>query len=246
MHATDAGRRLAPLPLATLLILCLLPAGCGNGGAKRLSVSVAKLDFGRVLHGDALERVVTLRNTRSRDVTVTGTTFNCACFQLHPFRKMLHPGDSRDLRITFLSGAVPPGELRGKKMDILSDDPLYPKIEVALLGEVVKSMTLRPEIVNLGALADPESRKPFVVRLRPEPGMSVEVTRWSVKPADLLEATAKEVEGGMDFEIHLVEGASGSGKLAGWLEVRAKVTGEAFTERNIDRVVRIQGEWPPQ
>jgi hypothetical protein len=138
------------------------------------------------------------------------------------------------------------GEMRGKHLHILSDDPLYPRIEVGLAGEIVQSMILLPDVIQLGALDDPESRRPSVVRVRPGPGMSVEVVRWSVQPADLFAATAAEAEGGMDFEIRLKDDATGTGRLGAWLEVHAKVSGEGFAERRIERVVRIHGTWPPR
>lgn len=229
-----------------LVVIPWLPGGCGGNGANHLTVSVKRLDFGRVLHGEAVQRSLVVRNGGDQPVVITGVSFNCTCFQTHAIRKMLQPGEERPLTITFISSAVPPERLRGKHMDLTSNDPIQPRIEVALEGEVVVSATVLPPLLDLGTLGDERSRTPRVVKLRPGRGMTTTLLGSRATPLGLFDIEVAEADGGADVSICLRADATGRDHLAGALELKVRVEGEGFAPRELDYVVRIHGEWPPR
>lgn len=222
--------------------VALLAYGCGNEDAGHLRVSERRIDFGRILWGDLARHVLVIENRGDKDVTITHTAFNCSCFKLRPFLHTLHPGESRELEVTFVSGAVAPGPIHGKQLQIVTDDPEAGRIIVDLLGDIVPSMTFVPEPVDLGPLDRPESRKPHVLKLRPGPDMHVELLRWRVEPESALEVEKTDVEGGVDFTIRLTrDPPTTQGRFLGWLELHVRVEGPGFEPREIEHVVRIQG-----
>jgi hypothetical protein len=84
-----------------------------------------RVDFGKVLKGTKVVRSVVLRNGGSRPVAVQAATANCQCFHVHPFQRMLQPGDEREIKITFDSWLIAPEEMRGKKLKVASNDTGY-------------------------------------------------------------------------------------------------------------------------
>lgn len=235
------------VPLVLLLLGAILVAGCGSGDEGGLTVSPNRIDFGRMMHGDVSERTLTLANRGAADVTIRSTSFNCACFELHPFGKLLHPGEERTLTVRFLSGEVGPGSLRGKHLDLLSTDRESPLLQVDLEGEIVRSLTVLPPTIDLGVLGTPPSLEGQVVRVRPGPGMEVELVRHRVQPEAALDAEIVPMDGGFDVSVRWQPSAEGGpGRFLGALEIRTRVTGAGFDTRELEHVVRIQGEWPPR
>lgn len=231
--------------LGILALVALLAAGCGRG-ARRLTVAPDGIDFGRLLQGDVPERTLTLRNGGDTDVTITKTAFNCACFQLHPFGKLLHPGEERRLTLGFDSSAIEAGPMVGKHLEIVTTDARQPRLQVPLEGEVVRALTLQSGTLKLGVLGTPPSLEPRVVEVRPAPGMQVELVRLRATPADQIEVRTKEVDGGFDFSVRWnPPEQGGQGRFLGALEIRTRVSGAGFDPRELEHVVRIHGEWPP-
>ena len=235
-------------PLARWLLITLaavVVAGCGGGDEHRLSVVPARIDFGRMLHGDVSEQGLTVANRGPGDVSITHTSFNCSCFELHPFARLLHEGEKRDLTVRFHSGEVGTGPLRGKRLDLVSPDPEQPRLRVELVGEIVRSLTVLPGTVDLGCPRRPAQPRdavdPGPTRARdggragPIPG----------EPQERLEVEAKGVDGGFDLSVRWKPPVEeGRGRFLGSVEIRTRVKGAEFDARELDHVVRIQGEWP--
>jgi len=231
--------------LVALVAAALLPAACGDGTAAALGVSTRRIDFGRILWGDVARRTVVLTNRSARDVTVTHTATSCACFQLRPFLRTLHPGETREIEVSFVSGAVRPGPIHGKRLQIVTDAPGAERIEVDLLGDIVPSVTFVPDYVDLGRLDEPYSRAEQVVKLRPGPDMTLQLLRWRVQPEGVFEASEEAAEDGVDFHVRLTElPPRRAPHFVGSLEVRVRVEGGGFEAREIEHVIRIQGLWP--
>lgn len=236
-----------PSSFLLLLLAASLLGGCGGGDDTGLVASPERIDFGRMLHGDVSERTLTLVNRSDEDVTIRHTSFNCSCFALHPFRKLLHPGEERSLTVRFLSGDVPAGPLQGKQLELVSSDRQHPRLRVSVVGEVVQSLTILPTFVKLGLLGAPPSLEGRVVQVRPGPGMTVELVRHRVQPSEAFESQATEVDGGFDVSVRWREPAvRGRGRFLGSLEIYSRVTGAGFEARELEHVVRIHGEWPPR
>ena len=232
---------------ACLVILALaatLVAGCGNG-EERLTASPTRVDFGRMLQGDVSEKQVTLTNQGATDLSILRTAFNCSCFKLHPFGRLLHPGEDRTLTIQFLSGKLPVGPMRGKRLDLVTSDANQPRLQVELAGEIIRSLTVLPSTVDLKMLGDPPSLETQVVQIRPGPGMNVELVRYRAEPADRLEVEVKAVDGGFDLSVRWKPPAeAGSGRFLGSIALRTRVSGAGFEPRELEHVIRVQGEWP--
>lgn len=231
----------ARLPVFVLLAAL---AGCG-GGAEHLTVEPTRIDFGRVLHGDVVERPLVLENGGQQDVTISRTTFNCACFSLGAFGRLLHPGERRELVVAFDAGAIASGPMRAKHLDILTTDPARPRLQVELVGQVVRSVTVLPRTIDLGRLGGPRSLQTWTIEVRPGPDMRVELLRVRAEPAADLEVSRRDVDGGFDLSVRWRPGeAAGRGRFLGSVAVRTRVAGAGFESRELEHAVRVQGEWP--
>jgi hypothetical protein len=200
------------------------------------------VEFARALHGEVAHRTVTLKNGGEREIYVTNTIFNCSCFQIRPFNQMLKPGDERLLEITWLSALVKPGPMRGKKLDIISNDSVASRIEVALEGDSVRPFTIVPPQIDFGPRKSEESPKPQTVSLRPGTALDVEILTWRVQPRGMVVVKRTDVDGGADFELAVDDSDGRHGPFRAALVLRLEVSGGGFEARTFDVKVDIAGE----
>lgn len=216
-------------------------AGCG-GGAEHLVAEPARLVYGRVLRGDASRQLLRLRNDGEREVFVTSVLSNCSCVQVAPFHGVLQPGEEQEIAVAVLATeAFPTDKLQGKKVDVVSNDPLVPRIEVPIEAEFVRGCTIVPAELRLGPLGEPRSREAKVLQVRAGPGIRIRVAGARASPVEAFEVSTREVEGGADLTVRLKADAGVTAPLSAALEVRVEVEGEGIPRRTIAYQVRIVG-----
>lgn len=231
-------------------LLCLLlgiaglgiATGCGGGDPDHLFVRPETVEFARILHGDVAHRTVTLTNGGEREVYVTNTIFTCTCFQLRPFNQMLKPGEKRELEITWISSGVKPGPMRGKKLDIISNDSTVSRIEVGLEGDSVRPFTVVPLQIDFGSRQEAKPPEPQTVSVRPGTALDLDILSWRVQPTGTAVATKAELDGGADFEIRVDDSEGRHGPFRAALVLRLQVGGDGFAPKVFDVKVDIAGE----
>lgn len=186
------------------VLAALVAPGCGPDAPTHLAASTDTIDFGRVERGYPARRTLTLTNHGTDEVMVTGAAFNCACFVARPFQRKLLAGESVDVEVEFRSGLVEAGRIRGKKLDILSDDPVAPRITIQLEGEGFERFHVDPNSLDLGEISAETPPDLPVLHVTPSPGFTVEVGAVKTIPAGDIVARAEPHERGVD--IHLVWG----------------------------------------
>jgi uncharacterized protein DUF1573 len=121
------------LGLAVLLLTAEVPVPA-NPAAPRIAVEPAGFDFGRVVAQRTLHRQFSVRNFGSADLDIERVTTTCGCTAALLDHKVVKPGGSAALRVSFetrtYSGKV------ARSVLIKSNDPARPTLELKLEATV--------------------------------------------------------------------------------------------------------------
>ena len=102
--------------------------------APRIAVEPATFDFGKVLQERTLTKQFSIRNFGSADLAILGISHTCGCTASLMDSKVVKPGGSATLRVTFetrnYSGKVIRGVL------VKSNDPEHRTVELKLEATV--------------------------------------------------------------------------------------------------------------
>lgn len=234
------------LLLLAVLALAPLAAGCGPGEPDHLVATPPVLDFGTVVHGDVVERALALENRGTGRVLVTDVIPNCKCFEVLPFRRTLDAGERREVRIRFVTERVPAMPLRGKKIDVLSDDPGAPRIEVPIEGTPFQPYTVAPPRLELDTLDADSRARERTVRIRAAGETRLEVSEaLQVSPPEVIAATVRPLDDGADVVVTIRDDApAGEGRLHGWISVPLEAVLPDGTRRVGRETIRVEGTWP--
>ena len=235
--ATLAGR-------GVFLFLVLVSAGCGNGAAEGLVATPTALDWSRVVRGNRVVRTFTLQNTFDRAIFVTEVKPNCKCIQVGPFQRNLQPGESRQVQVTLDASTLPIGELKGKKLDILSSDPTKPHLSVDIHATIYVTHTIAPEQrLDVGHLQGDRRDHTWRVHVRPVGAARIRLVRAVIAPTGIFDVRSEDVEDGHDLLIRVADGVEGEGAIQTVLAVELEVeeTGKA-PWRRVERI-RVDGRW---
>lgn len=112
-------------------------SGSGTPAAPDIDVAPPSVDFGSVNVADSSATILTIANTGTLDLNVTGLGFAVSSGDFRVtdpslVPAMLPPGASLDVGVEFAPSA--PG-LVSAELDVLSDDPDEPLVAVTLVGE---------------------------------------------------------------------------------------------------------------
>lgn len=222
-----------------------LLGGCG-GGETTLVAEPATIEFGAVPWRDVVERPLLLVNRSQAPVFVTELKPNCQCFSVDPFRRTIDPGETRRVTVRFESAKVSPQPLRGKKIDVVCDDPVRPLFEVPVEGAPFLTWLVSPESVDMGTLDDDARARTWTVHVRSGEGSSVVVQDAATSPPGQLVATIEPLaSGGADVHVRLADGVAGVGvRFQGVLSLRLAVTQPDGSERRVTSSVKVEGDWP--
>lgn len=185
--------RLAPLSLAAVpLALCTLafaqlpPVPETTAGDTRpephLFVAQRLIDLGTVLEGDKPIVSWRLENRGGLNLVIERTRPSCGCtvVRLEEEDRVLHPGESLELRAEFNSAGRT--GVQNKKITIYTNDPAEPALEVQFRAHVESLYEITPPgLVNLRAMRRGEMAETGI-EILPGPGRrAVEIL--SVKPS---------------------------------------------------------------
>lgn len=244
MPTAASGLRLGGPRTTLALIAVVLVGACGGGHESGLAVSPDVLDWGRVVHGDRVIRELTLSNTSDRAIYVNEVKANCACVQPGPFQRNLQPGETRTVQVALETRTLPIGELKGKKLDILSTDLRQPFAEAKVRASIYRTHTMAPpQRLDVGRLAGDRRDRSWRVHIQPLGEARVEVVRAVVSPPGVFVVTPEEMDNGYDLVIEVADDAGGEGAFQTQLAVELEVEEDGRPKRRIVERLRVDGSW---
>ncbi len=152
-------RRIRPI---ALIIAMLAPAGLAQlppvpeesdakvEGKPRLFVGLRAVELGTVLDGDIVQVSWLLENQGLGDLVIKSATAGCGCtvIKLSEAEKIIHPGETLELRADFNSTRRPGKQ--AKSVTVASNDPSEPKLKLRFTANVVALFEMvPPSVVNL-------------------------------------------------------------------------------------------------
>ena len=135
-------------------------------GQPKIQLGTTAWDFGEVWSGMPVETKVPIKNVGDAPLEITRTKASCGC-TLHTLeKKLLAPGESTDLTITYDSKKHAVNVKQ--RVFILSNDPKSPQAEVTVTGKVQQVFEFQP--TNQAALswgqvlAEDHSSRELIIR----------------------------------------------------------------------------------
>ena len=138
---------LRPLGFIAASSLLLFQASSVAGQEKKEALDVigAKCDFGYVPYGTIVKHRATLINQSDTVVNITRVVPGCGCTQIPLKTKVLKPGDSLEVEMTFETGKIHPGQFE-KSPAIYTDNRETPRVTFHIFGFNLKSDEPQPPI----------------------------------------------------------------------------------------------------
>lgn len=179
----------------------LLAAAAGraqDAGGPRLVLSQDSWDFGAVWVEERPTLTLTVRNEGTAELRLTDVRSTCGCTVAQPTRRVVPPGESTDIQVTFdttgKQGAVT------SQVIVESNDARRPKVEFSIKGQVKRAVTRTP----LGGLVirslDPRPGQTGVVRLENQmPQPMTPTLRGHTLP--MLDVELREVTPGLVYDV---------------------------------------------
>jgi len=104
------------------------------------------VDFGTVDQGTESVKVFVYRNKGNQTLRITDVTSTCGCTVAQPEPKVLAPGASGRLRVSFKSGSFS-GPIN-KSISVRSNDPTAPAIALGVKANVRTLFAIEPKVVK--------------------------------------------------------------------------------------------------
>lgn len=189
----------APTVLVVLASLLPLPGdappagGSPGAGAPRLVCEPEILDVGEVFQGQATEGAFTLRNEGEADLVVTRIRPHCGCTVARlrdpdgrerslPRQALIGgvevlripPGGQAQIVVRYDSTGQPIREIL-KKVDLDTNDPTRPHLQLGLRVRVKAGVEVDPKPVRIGEVTRGRGAE-TIVRIRPAEGIRLRVT----------------------------------------------------------------------
>ena len=210
-------RQLSACFLFVLAVLALQPA---PAAAQVISVEPMSHDFGEMPQQADRTTTVTVTNDGGAELIIEDVKADCGCTVPTLTKNILAPGESTEIEINFNSkkftGTV------YKSIDILSNDPANPEVEV-----IIKAT------VNTPLIVDPASNRVGFTRAMQGQSVTKNVT-FTATVAPKLEITAEKSRMGL-FQVKTTNNHEGNPKVA-LLEVTVPADMEPGRHRDYVRV----------
>lgn len=119
------------------VLIGLTVVGAAALATPRLVVDRAVYDFGTVMDGVVIEFPVTLTNAGNSTLTITNVTYNCACTSYELPKRVLGPGESVVMKVTFNTrGYSSYPQPVSQVLTVHSNDPTKPQQVIEVRGHV--------------------------------------------------------------------------------------------------------------
>lgn len=120
------------------------------GWAEQL-VDTQRIDFGVVATGAETSRTVTIRNTTTATVHISGVSTACTCAQAgQPSTNLLQPGQEATIELRL--NTVQFSKKRDTSMTIVFDSPQYASVTIPVSAYIRTDVVFEPGIVRFGSV----------------------------------------------------------------------------------------------
>ncbi len=144
----DRFRSAAPALLAAAALLIFAAPAAFAQGLPAIATTPTTLDYGVMEQHEAKSQDLTISNVGDIDLLIRRVTSSCGCTAAAPAKEKLAPGESTVIAVTFNSESYQGEQL--KYLDILSNDPRKPKLEIPIKAMVhVPVITYPPKGIRL-------------------------------------------------------------------------------------------------
>lgn len=122
----------------------------GSGGQAAAAWTPASLDFGTVETGATVSLSLTITNSGSATLHVTGITASPPEFTASPAQLTVPPGGSQTIQVTFIPAAA---KSYTGNLDFQTDDPSHATVTVPMTGTgAVPTVTWTPTTIDFGTI----------------------------------------------------------------------------------------------
>ena len=145
------------LRYAFALLLLMAPAAVA---APRISCDIPEFNFGRAGEGEAVEKKFLIRNAGDEDLLIQRIVPSCtSCTVINVSTNRLAPGEGLTIPVRLTLGGFQ--GMITKTVTIETNDPATPRFLLAIKGEVVSDIILRPAVLAFGQLNEgvPDERE---------------------------------------------------------------------------------------
>ena len=126
--------------------------GPPSGQHATIALGVSEWRFGSVWQGQVLTKPITLKNVGGAPLEIREVKSSCSCTAAKPERNKLGPGESTTFMVA-LDTSKRTGRINAV-VTVRTNDPLNPRVQVAIRGEVKPVFRLEPSsAVTLGRIA---------------------------------------------------------------------------------------------
>lgn len=139
------------------LVACL--SACEPKGPVAKVESTA-FDFGAIDQNDQVSHTFTIKNVGDQDLEILRTRTTCGCTVAKPSQKIMKPGQTSDIAVTFSSGRRK--GVQNKKITVQTNDPNNDTIVLELTGSVSERLTFDPARLRI---KDVEAGTPYVQKV---------------------------------------------------------------------------------
>ncbi len=153
--------------------------------APRMFFNKKEHDFGVLKPGEIVNHEFTFTNTGGGDLLLHKTKASCGCTASEPAKKLLKPGESSSIKVTFNSTGKHDGD-QSQSVTIYTNDPTEPTVYITIKAkvdskkEVAPNLLEAPKTILTGAQPNQKADKPATT---PAPATGKKVKKVAEKKA---------------------------------------------------------------
>jgi hypothetical protein len=160
--------------------------------APRMFFNKKEHDFGVLKPGEIVNHEFTFTNTGGGDLLLHKTKASCGCTASEPAKKLLKPGESSSIKVTFNSTGKHDGD-QSQSVTIYTNDPTEPTVYITIKAkvdskkEVAPNLLEAPKTILTGAQPNQKADKPAAI---PAPATGKKVKSAATKKANKTKGAA--------------------------------------------------------
>ncbi|HVG94868.1 MAG TPA: DUF1573 domain-containing protein, partial [Planctomycetota bacterium] len=207
-----------------------------------LTVTPSPIDFGEVPWLETRAVKVVLRNDSAHEVFLRKLSYDCSCFSAsQPVdATSLAPGREARLEVRLVTDSrVPPGRFR-KTFTVETSDPVAPRIEVPMIGNITDFRSVTPREVTLGAVEAGGAPVTRTIEVRGGEGSTVAVVE-AVTSDPRLETEIRPATDGTDVLVRTRKDAA-KGRVSAQVRMTLEVSRSDGRMKRYPDSVWVNGE----
>jgi hypothetical protein len=158
------------------VVLCLLFGACDRK-EPRLELQSTEIDFGVVIRGQELRTRFPLKNSGTRQLTITGFRLSCSCQPTPGFPRVIEPGDEQAIELRISTDRLPEGDQRGPLMHLSTNDPRLVEVGLFFRADIRSEFRVAPDWIDFGRAAHDQAPSRTVEVTFMAPGVGVASVR---------------------------------------------------------------------